>query len=254
MSYFKNILVFIKKSKLNYLLKKYPESIRNSSEYNILRESMNIHMSNCDKFVNFLEKNLQADQRVDYFYDDFEKYSHIEDFNFAKKTNYDLVFSLGGDGTFLRSLNFNNSNNQLVIGLNTDAKLSRGFYCSLDLNNNFSDAIKKILDNKSEFRYLNKLNISIEQSLNLHNTPANEANEHITSNGHSHSLEKASSEKSKRTYNFINDLYYGEKFMGRISKYQLALEEVNKYYSLTSSGLIVSTCNKKIIIKQNKNL
>lgn len=239
MSHFRNILVYVKKSKLNYLLKKYPESIKNSSEYRVLNDSMLAQQFSCDKFINFLKSNLNADQNIDFFYDDFEEYSHIEDFAFAKNTNYDLVFSLGGDGTFMRSLNFIHSCEQLVIGLNSGDKYSHGFYCSLDLmNKKYEDKIKQVLENKYQHKYLNKLNVVIEENNNLN---ANIYRYNRSSIMPEHQKNPEYQNKT-RNYSFINDLYYGEKFMGRISKYNLEADDGKKAYLLKSSGLIVSTC------------
>jgi len=229
MSYFKKILVFIKKSKLNYLIQKYGEGVKNSKEFPLLNESMQIHYKNCDKFIGNLEKNLSKDMTYDIFYDDFEKYSHFEDFAEANTKKYDLIFSLGGDGTFLRSLNLNDSKNQLVVGINTDGVNSRGFYCCLNsMDEKIDEKLKNIFENKFKHKNLNKLNIEIiheNSCLNLKN-----------------SEERLLKSKSK-SYNFINDLYYGERFMGRVSKYHLeVIDGYKKSFNLKSSGLIVSTC------------
>lgn len=266
MSQFKKILVFIKKSKLNYLTQKYGEAVKSSSEYNLLKDSMTIHYKNCDNFLKNLEKSLSSEQTFDVFFDDFEKYSNFEDFAEVKKNNYDLIFSLGGDGTFLRSLNFNNSNAQLVIGLNTDGKNSTGFYCGLNsMDEKIEEKIRNVFQNKFKHKFLNKLKVEIISenadyfiSSNINNKE-NECNNDKENNENDNDKEIKSFDSlymddkrnvisnKVRSYSFINDLYYGEKFMGRISKCQLELQNERKAFTLKSSGLIVSTCKRKFI-------
>ncbi len=279
MSHLKKILVFIKKSKLNYLNQKYGElTVQSSSEYNLLKDSMIVHYRNCDNFIKQLEKTLSKEQKFDVFYDDFEKYSNFEDFAEAKKSNYDLIFSLGGDGTFLRSLNFNNSNEQLVIGLNTDGKHSTGFYCGLNsMDGKIEEKIRGVFQNKFKQKFLNKLKVDIvsdgenancfvkgndvtQEINNNSNCYGNNSKDSNFDNKYIRSFESlcrddkrnGNSNKVGRSYNFINDLYFGEKFSGRISKCQLQLGSEEKAFSIKSSGLIVSTCNFFFSFLKNK--
>jgi NAD kinase len=242
------------------LTQKYGEAVKSSSEYNLLKDSMKVHYKNCDNFIKQLEKSLEKEQKFDVFFDDFEKYSHFEEFAEAKRNNYDLIFSLGGDGTFLRSLNFNNSNDQLVIGLNTDGMNSRGFYCNLNsMDEKIEEKIQLVFQNKFNHKFLNKLKVQIisenadyfinsnlqnNNNKNKENDNNNNENNEIREFDSLYMDDKRNVVSNKvRSYSFINDLYYGEKFMGRISKCDLELENDNKSHTFKSSGLIVSTCN-----------
>jgi NAD kinase len=235
MSTYKKILVFTKNSKLNYLIRKHIDNenlikLKSSLEYEILNESCKTHEENCSFFINTIKKNLNFDQTLEIFNDDFEKYSDINNFFNLKNKNFDLIFSLGGDGTFLRSLNLHSKKNQIFVGVNTDNKNSKGFYCKINTNKNFLDKnIQNIFEEKSEYRELNKLTIEIN-------------NNNINDNDI----------KNNKTYNFVNDLFFGEKFLGRISKYRLENISNKKSFNIKSSGLIVSTCIYNIIYNKIK--
>ena len=228
MSHYKNILVFIKKSKLNYLKKNFGSDIKNSSEYAVLNDSMENHYSTSNNFINSLQKLLKTDQKLEIFYDDFEELPNIEDFK-NMNNNYDLIFSLGGDGTFFRSLNFNTTANQLNVGVNTDWIRSKGKFCTLNVEN-YNEKLKNLFENNYSYKNFNKLGVEIKSK----------KFNYLENNN----LEKAdnSDELKIKRFNFINDLYYGEKFTGRISNYNLNLIETRKSYPIKSSGLIVSSC------------
>lgn len=68
--------------------------------------------------------------------------------------NTDLVVAVGGDGTFLRAAHF--IGNQLLLGVNSDAKNKEGFFMKSD-KNNFGVKLKKIINNDAEIRKLMRL-------------------------------------------------------------------------------------------------
>lgn len=206
MKIFKNILVIIKTSKLKYLIDKYGiDSCKSSFEYPMLKQSIDVHSKNCDKFIESINKVKSQDQKIHIVNDNFLDNNIIS--NQINSNDYDLIFSLGGDGTLLRSAYFINKCNQVLIGVNTDNKNSTGFYCPLhaesciDINN-----MKKLLNSDFQTRKMNKLSISI----------------------------------GDRNYYFMNDLYLGEKFMGRVSKYKLTVNS-DQSSIIKSSGIIIST-------------
>lgn len=217
MSKFNNVLLFIKTSKLRYIIDKYGlDCAKKAPEYNVLKDSMTNHEINSEKFLNKLKKILPGGKRIDIINDNFTQNDEIE--QKIQNNNYGLIFSLGGDGTFLRASNFLNHNEQVLIGLNTDKKNSYGFYCSLNTEDNLektSQNLSKILSGDCEFKILNKIEIA---------------------------------RKNNKHY-FLNDLYFGEKFSGRISKYKLQTEKHSEV--IKSSGVIFSTCifNKIIFVR-----
>jgi NAD kinase len=201
---FKNVLVIQKTSKLKYLLNKYGTDLKNSLEYEKLFEVMNIHNNNCNSFIEKL--NTFKFSTVDVVSDSFLDNDRLSTYLKAKK--YDIIFSLGGDGTFLRTAQYIDNNEQLLVGVNTDGAHSFGFYCSTTINNKSEDKfLDSLVNNKLSYKYLNKLEVQAHD----------------------------------KTYSFINDLYFGEKFLGRISKYKLEVDN-KRSEIIKSSGIIFSTC------------
>lgn len=213
MNIFKNILVIQKTSKINYLIEKYGVNVvKTSTEFDILNESTEAHSNNCDKFLKNLKEVKSSSVNVDVVTDNFLDNSILNDKLSGEK--YDLIFSLGGDGTFLRSAHFINSGKPMLIGINTDKKYSLGFYCPLHVEEcieNKQERLVKILCNKFERRKLNKIEVGLRD----------------------------------KKYYFMNDLYFGESFLGRISKYTLGINNENKI--IKSSGVIFSTCKSEIL-------
>jgi NAD kinase len=215
--YFKNILIIQKTSKLVYLVKKYGyESVKKSQEFDILKNSMEMHNSNCEKFLNNLNKYKECGQTIDTINDDFLDNEKLK--NEIQNKNRDLIFTLGGDGTFLRAAHFIEKDDTLLIGVNTDSKYSKGFYCPIlaqdhleeSHNNNENkgkNIFTKLKENDFKEKYLNQISV----------------------------------ESKNNKYNFINDLYIGEKFLGRISKNNLKVDD-KKSETVKSSGIIFSTC------------
>jgi NAD kinase len=92
-----NTLVIQKMSKLKYLQDRFASNIlRTSVEYSKLSECAEIHRSNSNAFIESLRNYTQ---NVDIISDSFLDNDKLYNMNFNK---YDMIFSLGGDGTFLR--------------------------------------------------------------------------------------------------------------------------------------------------------
>ena len=73
--------------------------------------------------------------------------------------NKNLVISVGGDGTFLRTSHFI-KDNTLILGVNSDYKLKEGFYLKAN-SRNFENILKKIIKNEFEILRLNRLKAKI---------------------------------------------------------------------------------------------
>ena len=118
----KNILIIQKTSKLNYLIDKYGlDCVKRSSEYEILKNSMEIHNRNCEKFSNYINKHKESFQDLDIINDNFLNNKIIQN-EIQKKRQHDIIFTLGGDGTFLRAAHYIQNKETLLIGVNTDSK------------------------------------------------------------------------------------------------------------------------------------
>lgn len=69
-----------------------------------------------------------------------------------------LIIAVGGDGTFLRAAHF--IDNQLILGVNADAKNKEGFFMKAD-KNNFEKKFKKIMNKKFKIGRLPRLEACI---------------------------------------------------------------------------------------------
>ncbi len=98
-----------------------------------------------------------------------------------------------------------------MIGVNTDSDFSTGFFCALNksnFNQNLQLLIKKILNDEVSIRLLDR-----------------------------HMVIK----ENKKRYFFINDLYFGEKHLGSVTKFSFTpKEKVN--LKVKATGLLCSTC------------
>ena len=74
---------------------------------------------------------------------------------------YDLIVTVGGDGTFLEGASQVKS--QLMLGINSDPQWSVGRFCSAD-SENFANIILNILKGRYKARLLNRMKVSFQQS------------------------------------------------------------------------------------------
>lgn len=71
---------------------------------------------------------------------------------------YDLIITVGGDGTFLRAAR--QITRQLVLGINSDPKWSVGKFCTAN-NHNFPGLLGGVLQGRFKVRRLNRLQLSV---------------------------------------------------------------------------------------------
>lgn len=193
-----NILILKKTSKLKYLISKYGLNyIQNSDEYDILNKSMIIQEENTKKFISNIIKLTDEKKKIKIIDDCFLNNEYIIDQ--INQSEYDQVFSLGGDGTFLRSVTLVKKGNPLFIGVNTDLKRSFGYYCSLSMaDEDIKEKLSKIIFGKNDERRINKIKVECKTDI--------------------------SSNSINDKFYFINDMYFGEKFSGRVSKFNIELD------------------------------
>ena len=77
---------------------------------------------------------------------------------FFNPKKYDLVISVGGDGSFLEASH--KLDHQLIVGVNSDKKHSVGNFCSVD-RGNFERRLDDILGGNFEIKRLNRLDIRL---------------------------------------------------------------------------------------------
>lgn len=229
-----NILILKKTSKLKYLISKYGLNyVKQIDEYENLNNSMKIQEENSNKFISGIIKISDEKKKIKIIDDCFLNNEYIIDQ--INQTEYDQVFSLGGDGTFLRSVTLVKNGNPLFIGVNTDLKRSFGYYCSLSMaDQDINDKIEKILFGKNNERRINKIKVECT------------------------SISNPNLYEDK--FYFINDMYFGEKFSGRVSKFNLDLDVKDIEDIIGHDGIKelidrnkekISPCKQKVSI-QNK--
>lgn len=100
-------------------------------------------------------------------------------------------------------------NQPYLIGVNTDSGNSVGHFCGIGNLSDLPAKIDRILNKDFDAKLLPKLKLSLKKS-------------------------------GKEAY-FINDVFFGEKFLGRMTKYKLVTENEQPGKIYKSSGILFST-------------
>ncbi|MCB9757890.1 MAG: NAD(+)/NADH kinase [Candidatus Omnitrophica bacterium] len=74
---------------------------------------------------------------------------------------FDLIITVGGDGTFLEAAS--QATTQQMLGINSDPKWSVGRFC-LANNKNFADILSNVLNGKAKIRLLNRMKVTLLKS------------------------------------------------------------------------------------------
>jgi len=98
-------------------------------------------------------KNILEKYKIDY------KLANRDRLAKSQFKNKDLIIAVGGDGTFLRAAQF--IEQQLLIGVNSDAENKEGFLMNTN-KNNFENKLKKIINNKFQIKKLPRLEAYID--------------------------------------------------------------------------------------------
>lgn len=75
--------------------------------------------------------------------------------------SYDLVLTIGGDGTFLKASGY--ISDQLLIGVNSATSYSVGRLCSADIHN-FKNVLKSVIDGQHKIENLQRLDLKTSDS------------------------------------------------------------------------------------------
>src|SRR5258708_7154450 len=86
----------------------------------------------------------------------FTKACRCSSLNYSR---YDLIITVGGDGTFLEAAR--HLKNQVVWGVNSDPTWSVGRFCSGNPRN-FETMLEQVLQGKAKVRKLNRLSLSFD--------------------------------------------------------------------------------------------
>ncbi|MCB9771733.1 MAG: NAD(+)/NADH kinase [Candidatus Omnitrophica bacterium] len=191
----KNILILYKQSTYKYFFQNQTAKTRESKKSAaVARRFLNTHLQHyrtLSKVENFLKKEgLKYTKMLRGGTKDFSK--------------YDLIITIGGDGTFLEGATHVTS--QLMLGINSDPKWSVGRFCSAD-NRNFAKFIIAILQSKAKVCSLNRMKITFR--------------------------------KNQKSILALNDILICHKNPAAMSRYYLEFENVRE--EQRSSGIWVAT-------------
>ncbi len=73
--------------------------------------------------------------------------------------DYDVIITIGGDGTFLEA--GHQAKGQTVLGINSDPQGSVGKFCSATAET-FSEVFAKLMENKAKIALLNRLSLKVD--------------------------------------------------------------------------------------------
>lgn len=210
------------------------------SDYNSLVHHHKIHTKNRELVVNTLRENGIETRLVDRF-----------DYTDGNIDWADVIFTTGGDGTFLMAASKIHSRDKPVIGINSDPSRSIGYLCLPGhYTENFPLALQRLLTGKFQWMWRQRLRVTLkgehafdapvelhDQQLQYpeyrfldcwqeqHRKPQDEA----CPPGHASHLLPVRS---------LNEVFVGESLSSRVSYYELSIDGSPRV-KLKSSGLTV---------------
>ncbi|XP_022689620.1 NAD kinase 2, mitochondrial-like [Varroa jacobsoni] len=170
----KRVLVLTKFSRLEFEKRRHQELseeelIRDlearGSDYQSLLHHHNVHSRNRDLVVDTLRKAGLETRLVDRF-----------EYTDANVEWADVIFTTGGDGTFLMAASKVLSRDKPVIGINSDPSRSVGYLCLPgDCTEDFPRALQKLLDGQFRWQWRQRIRVTVqgkdafEAPIELHN-------------------------------------------------------------------------------------
>ncbi|OQR68661.1 NAD kinase domain-containing protein 1-like, partial [Tropilaelaps mercedesae] len=170
----KRVLVLTKFSRLEFEKRRHKDLseedlIRDlkarGSDYQSLLHHHNIHTKNRDLVVNTLRNAGLETRLVDRF-----------DYTDANVEWADVIFTTGGDGTFLMAASKIRSRDKSVIGINSDPSRSVGYLCLPGhCTEDFPKALQKLLNGQFRWQWRQRIRVSVQGEhafdppLELHN-------------------------------------------------------------------------------------
>ena len=110
-----------------------------------IKQSHHVHYHTLDRIENILDQHGIK----------FEHRYRGKSFN---ENNYDLIISVGGDGTFLDAAR--NIKTKPILGINSDISHSVGRFCSAH-KSNFEEVFENILKDKFKIMRINRMEIKV---------------------------------------------------------------------------------------------
>ncbi|XP_071117305.1 NAD kinase 2, mitochondrial-like [Haliotis cracherodii] len=224
-------------------LKKYLES--KNSDYQGLLDRHNTHLAGLE----VIKKNLQGANIETRIVSRLQFDTELIDWA-------DVIFTAGGDGTFLLAASKVNDKSKPVIGINTDPDRSEGHLCLPKTGycgKNFHSALKRLLDGNFRWKWRHRIRITMsgchnnDEAIELHDQQLqfveHRFTEHIQENEQvRHPICSVRNIPAQRVLPVLalNEVFIAEKLSARVSYYELSvgkgISEKQK-----SSGVTVST-------------
>ncbi|XP_035826352.1 NAD kinase 2, mitochondrial isoform X2 [Aplysia californica] len=170
----------------------------------------------------------------------------------------DVVFTAGGDGTYLLAANKFVNTSKPLIGINTDPDRSEGHLCLPKCEYNavkFGDALKRLLKGDFGWKWRQRIQVTMsgthinDDPIELHDQqlifPEHRFIEHIAEDEQVRVLKPSNGEKE--TYPVrrlpclaLNEVFVGESLSSRVSYYEIATDTTPKEKQ-KSSGVTICT-------------
>lgn len=211
------------------------------SDVKNLKHHHSVHSSNRDQIIKTLQDEGIQTKLVNRF-----EY-RAEDIDWA-----DVVFTAGGDGTFLMAASRITDSSKPVIGINTDPESSVGHLC---LPSNYSNNLKLVLDkikqDKFQWKMRQRIRVTVEgenaddEPIELHDQQLQHP-EYRFLDLESRTIEETTELKGKSQIRkelpirALNEVFIGETLSSRVSYYELSINS-SGLTKMRSSGLTVST-------------
>lgn len=225
------------------------KQIRNrGGDYEALLANHNLQSTNRNRIVECLKKRGVDVKLVHRF----EYTSELIDWA-------DVVFTAGGDGTFLMAASKINDRNKPLIGINSDPPRSVGYLCiPSKYTDDIDGALDKLLSGQFEWKYRQRIRVTVEgenaldEPLEIHNQMYNS----VCPENRFLDLEPCTNIKSdqqlqqeinghhvkKQTIPIraLNEVFVGESLSSRVSSYELAIND-DTLTRVKSSGIVIGT-------------
>ncbi len=144
---FKNILILYKQSAYTHYFSGRKTSAGPFKKSPVIAE----------RFINTHLEHYRTLARVENFLKSHGvKYRKVQRGRQLDLSKYDLIVTVGGDGTFLEGAAHVKS--QLMLGINSDPKWSVGRFCTAN-NANFSVILEKVITGHAKIRSLNRMKV-----------------------------------------------------------------------------------------------
>ncbi|KAL3216350.1 hypothetical protein MRX96_033147 [Rhipicephalus microplus] len=214
------------------------------SDYNSLVHHHKIHTKNRELVVNTLRQNGIETRLVDRF-----------DYTDSNIDWADVIFTTGGDGTFLMAASKIHTRDKPIIGINSDPSRSVGYLCLPGhYTENFPLALKRLLTGKFQWMWRQRLRVTLkgehafDAPVELHDQQLQypeyrfldcwqEQHRKPTADDGAtqHSLGDAVHMLPVRS---LNEVFVGESLSSRVSYYELSVDGSPRT-KLKSSGLTI---------------